>query len=437
MEDLQVAREALAVVTEAADAMRAAEVRQTVALVRLAESYRVGSDDLVEVLTEKLVFPGDDGTPGVSEFLALELGAALGIPQRAALELVAGALNLKHRMPQLWKSFFLGLIPLWQATKLTDLTGTLSRAQALEVDAALVAKVGRVAYPRLRQLVRGLVVQADPAAAKLREHKSRQARGVFLTPMRDGSIDLFASLDPREAKALDKTLSELACAMGEAGDDRTLQQRRSTALGLLADPAAALTWLEDPTTTTANPERRARRGRGRAVVYVHLAAGTVVDPETGVARIEGYGPLTAASLPHFLAGSNVTVRPVIDDAHVSPVDAYEIPDRIREHVHRRNPAEVFPFSSRNSRGLDLDHIRPYQNGTNWQPGQTGPTNLAPVSRLVHRAKTAGVWRVRATPQGHEWWSPLGLGYTVATNGATGPPQPPSADPPDPPDIKAA
>jgi hypothetical protein len=49
------------------------------------------------------------------------------------------------------------------------------------------------------------------------------------------------------------------------------------------------------------------------------------------------------------------IKPVIDLAHQAPVDACELPDRLREAVHLMAPADVFPFAHDTSRQLDVDH----------------------------------------------------------------------------------
>ncbi|WP_460766029.1 hypothetical protein [Mariniluteicoccus flavus] len=43
--------------------------------------------------------PGGPGTPGVAEFLALELGPALHLSPESAHTLIADVLNLRHRLP--------------------------------------------------------------------------------------------------------------------------------------------------------------------------------------------------------------------------------------------------------------------------------------------------------------------------------------------------
>ncbi|RMB61389.1 hypothetical protein EAX62_01655 [Tessaracoccus antarcticus] len=153
-------------------------------------------------------------------------------------------------------------------------------------------------------------------------------------------------------------------------------------------------------------------------MYVHLAEETLVDPGSGVARIEGFGPLTAASLPEFLAGTRVTVRPVVDDSSIPAVDSYEIPEQVRDAVRRRFPCEAFPFSSSSSEHLDLDHLVAYRFGHLWKTGQTSVTGLAPCARLVHRAKTLGAWKVRRRGLAELCWtSPLGRTYIVGPRGS--------------------
>ncbi len=413
--DKSLAGRTLDKILAATDEIRSAEIRQSIALADLAETYCVELDTLIPELAEKTIHPGDDGTPGVSEFLCLELGPALGVSRRTAFNMVAAVLNLKHRHPQTWDSFLRGLVPRWQADVLVDMTSALRAPAAAWVDERIARQVGRLSFQRMKRLTKGWVAQADPQLAAEEEASAREHRGVRFGPDMSGTTDMWASLASRDAVALDKTLSDLAVAMGESGDQRTHDQRRSAALGILSDPAAALSWLTDTTSTTAGGVRRA--SRGRSIVYLHLGQETLVDPESGVARVEGFGPLTVETLPEFLAGTNVTVRPVIDDSRIAPVDSYEIPEALRDAVRRGSPFEAFPFTSTTSDHLDLDHIVAYKFGHLWEPRQTSVHGLAPLARLVHRAKTLGAWKVRRTEFAELCWtSPLGRTYIVGPRG---------------------
>jgi hypothetical protein len=148
--------------------------------------------------------------------------------------------------------------------------------------------------------------------------------------------------------------------------------------------------------------------------------------EGGVARIEGVGPLDLATLRRFLRHTQVTVRPVVDLNTIPPVDQYEVPVRLRQHVLARNPVEVFPYSARPAGGCDLDHTIPYDWLAPDGAQQTRADNLGPLSRRVHRAKTAKAWRVEQWQPGwYTWTSPHGFEYEVGPHGTTalGRPQP--------------
>jgi hypothetical protein len=52
---------------------------------------------------ERAVAYGGAGTPLVTEFCAAHFGARLQMTPYAARQLIADALDLKHRLPQLWR----------------------------------------------------------------------------------------------------------------------------------------------------------------------------------------------------------------------------------------------------------------------------------------------------------------------------------------------
>ena len=133
------------------------------------------------------------------------------------------------------------------------------------------------------------------------------------------------------------------------------------------------------------------RARPRAVVYVHLSD-EALTAGTGIARVEDVGPVLLSRL-RLLLGDRCTHQPETGDRparRAHPVDAYEIPARLREQLQLRYPADVFPYAAAVSRSIDLDHTIPYlspdQGGP---PGQTRIGNLGPHVRRHHRQKTHG------------------------------------------------
>ncbi|TCO13461.1 hypothetical protein EV652_1261, partial [Kribbella steppae] len=114
-----------------------------------------------------------------------------------------------------------------------------------------------------------------------------------------------------------------------------------------------------------------------------------------------------------------TVKPVIDLNDAISVDAYEIPDRIRERIKLAHPVELFPYGNREtSPTIDLDHIQPYD--PLGPPGQTSTANLAPLGRFSHRVKTHGRgWNVRRVDRKTvEWTTPHGFTFHVTPTGTT-------------------
>ncbi len=67
--------------------------------------------------------------------------------------------------------------------------------------------------------------------------------------------------------------------------------------------------------------------------------------------MEQVGPVTVDRVRSWLGHTHVTVKPVIDLNDQIPVDAYEIPDRIREAVHLTIPVDCFPHATSTRTGV--------------------------------------------------------------------------------------
>ncbi|TCO34393.1 hypothetical protein EV652_102459 [Kribbella steppae] len=161
---------------------------------------------------------------------------------------------------------------------------------------------------------------------------------------------------------------------------------------------------------------------GKTEIYVHLTDHTLATG-TGVLRAEDLGPLLAGQLSELVGHGPYVVKPVIDLNDAVSVDAYEIPDRIRERVKLIHPVELFPYGTRETHAaMDLDHIEPHD--PLGPPGQTTPANLAPLRRFPHRVKTHGRWKVRRLdPRTLEWTTPNGFAFHVDPTGTHRAPQP--------------
>lgn len=123
----------------------------------------------------------------------------------------------------------------------------------------------------------------------------------------------------------------------------------------------------------------------------------------------GQRHLRVAAAHRRRAGSTAPVAGAV------AVDGYEIPPRLRRAVRYRDIADIFPWATCVSPGMDLDHTIPY--ATAGPPGQTQFGNLAPLSRAAHRAKTLARWHLRQPGPGiYVWRTPHGWTYLVTNQG---------------------
>ena len=175
----------------------------------------------------------------------------------------------------------------------------------------------------------------------------------------------------------------------------------------LADTVARLTAL---------PAHRLAQLRGRGRLFVHVTD-EALRTRTGVARIEGVGPIDVRQLHEVLGHADVTVTPVLDLRMRRRVDAYEHPESIKDHVWVQTGGDCFPFTSRTATrgGVDFDHAVPYDD--TGPPGQTGPHNSGPLRRRHHRTKTHGGLTTRVVGPGrHLWRTPHGQTFLVDHTG---------------------
>ena len=162
-----------------------------------------------------------------------------------------------------------------------------------------------------------------------------------------------------------------------------------------------------------------RKVMPQVVLYLHLYARTDTGQVGPVARWEGEGPVSTAYVRDVLGPAcEFVVRPVLDPANLAPVDAYEVPDRHREAVHLRTPADVFPYAANTTRSMQLDHTKPYLTPDHGgPPGQTAVGNLGPMTRFHHRIKTHGSCQLKQPFPGiYLWRDPHGRIYLVDHTG---------------------
>ncbi|MEO5710042.1 MAG: HNH endonuclease signature motif containing protein [Nocardioidaceae bacterium] len=260
---------------------------------------------------------------------------------------------------------------------------------------------------QLNELVHEAMLRCGPDQAAGIEQAALDARGVWFDHRAStATTDVTARLDTLDALDLQATVGDLAGLLGRFGDDRPLDVRQATALGLLAHPQRAL----DLVTGDADP---AALNGSRGTLFLHVDAAAL---ETGTGgRVETLGPATLGLLRDWISRfSSVAIRPVLDLNRGDEVGHHDPPNWMRETVILRDAHCVFPGCGIDARGCDLDHIDPYvppDDGS--PPGQTRPANLAALCRRHHRLKTFTAWTYQRRPDGdYAWTDPHGTTYLV-------------------------
>ncbi|MFT4110073.1 hypothetical protein [Propionicimonas sp.] len=402
----------------------AAQIAKAQAILDLALAGDWLEGDEFELVGQRPVRIGGDGTPLVDESLPLEIAALLGISVTGATFLIRDVVNLHSRFPSIWTGMSDGRVPLWRARQLTQLADTfdLGYAECLRVDGLVEPCLGRLGWGRVLARFRAAVIQVAPAKVTAHADRSRRSRYVHTgVSQEDPSLAWMSALaDTADVKAFEHLLGLVTKALVEAGDPDPIDVVRSRALGRMADPEGVLALLDGVDDSTPAAQRAEKPSRRRhaptAQVFVHVGSDLLEDG--GPARVEKIGPILVDELSHLVGHHRIRLTPVVyvNGAPEPAVDAYHIPEPIRESVLARDRFKVFPYSSREARGCDLDHTVAYVGGT---PGQTRPSNLGPLTRRAHRGKTHAGWTLdQPRPGVFRWTSPRGQTYRVGPDGTT-------------------
>jgi hypothetical protein len=425
-------------------AEQAARVSVLEAAARWADLHGALDDAGSVVLpgAERLVQIGGGGTPMVAEFCPAELGAVLAMSTYAASRLIGDALDLRHRLPLLWARIRVGQVKAWIGQQAAQATRDLSAEFVAEIDRAIAPYAHGLGWTRLEAIIQGIIIDVDPAAASDRAEQAALAQGVWVGQSTEHGIkDIHIKTEAPNAIWFDATIDRIADSLAALGDPDHRDVRRAKAVGIIAQPQTTLDLFRHTITVSDGAERPVESSVGPgeggddsvqatsvrrepsvdprppATLYIHVSDQALTGA-TQVGRFEGIGPVLKDQIRTWLRGCHVTIKPVIDLDQQIPVDAYEIPPRLRETTLLRSPTDMFPYGSNSSRSMDFDHTIPYISpDTGGPPGQTRLDNIAPLTRRHHRIKTHGRWQVAQPFNGVlVWKSPHGHHYLVDHTG---------------------
>ena len=197
-----------------------------------------------------------------------------------------------------------------------------------------------------------------------------------------------------------------------------------TAFGWSAMPGEAAREIVDPVTLREMMQAASRHPATRWCVTLVAQDGTAVahgcargrhhwDPPPGATRTTTPAPgqepssARAAALAEFLARLKPGFEPIARDAcdhrHAEP--RYRPGRKLRHLILARNATCPAPGCQASSQHSDLDHTRP------WPDGTTDECNLGPPCRHHHRTKQAPGWQLeQPAPGTFRWTTPSGHAY---------------------------
>ena len=402
---------------------------------------------------------GGEGTPGVQDFCLGEIALARGAGVTATQHALADVLDLQHRLPLTWAVCRRGECETWVARRVAKLSRHLARDKVGVVDSAVSRMIATEAIGRVLEVAEAKVVEADTELHEQRCEAERRRRYIGLGRTDEhGLRTLIARLEAGDAAAVDAVVHRVAEIIAPRHPEAHPEELRALAFGWLARPAELFTLLLEPTDADSGPapeqqpaldldltdpeqdSEPARPSRAlalpadlldalrdidlrplapRAVLHVHLHEAALHTGD-GVARVEGFGPLTLTRLAELLRTHQVKVQPVQDLSDRVRYTAYEHPESLRDQVHLITGGDYWPYATSTSRNVDLDHPTPFDHGDEGRhppPGQTGPHNSGPIGRRHHRWKTHAGYQSRQCGEGrYVWLTPHGLGFLVDHTG---------------------
>src|SRR4051812_39825065 len=239
------------------------------------------------------------GAPLVAEFAVAELAVALRVTTDAGRVFLGLAMELRYRLPRVWKRVIAGDLAPWRARKVAEHTLNLSMEAAAFVDTHVAAFAHKISHARLERLVEEAVTRFMPAEAEARRRAAAERRHFDIHTRHttaEGVVDVSGTLDLADALDLDAAVTQGAADLKELGCAETLDVRRSLAVGVMA--RRQLTLDLNPHQAEEGCDRTRRAKARQVVLYVHISQAALTG-STGVgacdlARVENTRGFVAA-----------------------------------------------------------------------------------------------------------------------------------------------
>jgi hypothetical protein len=367
-----------------------------------------------------------------------EIGAALRIPDRTALNLIWTSRTLIHNLPSTLAALADGRLSYRHAQVIVDQSYSLEGDAVGKLEAAVLPAAERMTPSQFERTVRKTRERLEPESMVARQVRAEADRAVFTLPERDGMVTLSACLPAAQAVAIDARLTEIARHLQTAEESRTLTQLRADVLSdiLLDNIFHDNDNDNDFSDTEAGDAPLVGRGDGPVARYrsilpkvlVTIPMLTLLKHGNEASTLEGYGPIDPATARELTAGAPTLQRLLTDPVSAAVLaigrKRYRIPEEIRTWLRVRDGTCRFPGCSRSAARSDIDHTDDWANGRDTggphgeslghSPG-TDHWNLAHLCPGHHTLKHATGWRVQQIDDGTgtlHWTSSAGLRYTT-------------------------
>lgn len=351
-----------------------------------------------------------------------EFAAAFGQKTDVGCDLLHRTLELRHRLPRVWRLVLAGELDGWRALRIAEATIAHPDdvAEAVDIVASPIAhKVGEVTLQRLITEAR-IRLHPEEVERESRERLDERYVKVYDEMSHGGVMRVEIRADLKDVYDFNQTVAAIAAALANDPDvPESLDIRRSMAIGIIADPvqaAALLNRMPEQSASPAASPTGVAKPRKSLQLHVHVSE-MAVNGAAPVASMEYADRVVLADLVREWCGrtdTHVTVQPVIDLADHMSTDSYHAPDRLKTQTELKHPTCQFPWCTRPAWRCDKDHSVPFDDG-----GTTCSCNLVPLCRRHHRLKTLTLWNYHVVEPGvFVWRAPHGRQYLRDPSGTT-------------------
>jgi hypothetical protein len=198
------------------------------------------TDTCEDMAAARMITLGPAGCPPVLEGAPGGLAIAYQTSVGGAKAILGDALNLRHRLPRLWRRVQAGEVHAWKAREVAHRTAHLSPLHAAQVDRLVTEHLETLAWRRFEKVLDATLLHVDEATYQQRAAQARSHRDVWATHSEDGLRTLIARCDAGDITVFLGLIDRLADLLADDGDDDPIGARRAKAIGIAAYPERVL-----------------------------------------------------------------------------------------------------------------------------------------------------------------------------------------------------